>query len=114
MTDEPFQVAKYGHTVSMSGLLAEPDVMATAMRRLMSSTPQERAAAAREYDRRNAEERATAEYVPLTLDAVLTRVEDWGWSREYVEHLVQPYCKCEDGRDGWEFCQHARDLGLTP
>jgi hypothetical protein len=114
MTDEPFKVAKYGHTVSISGLLAEPDALSAAIRRAMSATPQERAQARREYDRRNAEERAAAEYVPLTLESLVLRLEDWGWSREYVEHLVQPYCKCEDGRDGWEFCQHARDLGLTP
>lgn len=36
-----------------------------------------------------------------------------GFTREYAEHLVQPYCYCEDGMDGWDYCQHARDEGLT-
>lgn len=56
-------------------------------------------------------QRAAAPQVPLTLDALINKM---GWTRGYAEHLVQPYCECWDGMDGWEYCQHARDLGLTP
>lgn len=38
-----------------------------------------------------------------------------GWPAGYLTHLVQPYCECGPGssmagEDGWEFCEHARDL----
>lgn len=69
---------------------------------------------AHEATQRRADERAAVTAEPLTLHALLVRVQQWGWSREFVEHLVQPYCACEDGQDGWEFCEHARDLGLAP
>lgn len=106
---------KYGQTATVSEeVLASGQETAEAMHRWMSATPQERAEWAAEAERERAKVRATAAFKALTLDALLARVQDWGWSREYVEHLVQPYCTCEDGRDGWEFCQHARDLGLTP
>lgn len=106
--------AKFGHTVPVSDeALAMTAETADAINRWMNATPAERAEWARQSDQRNAEQRQAAEHVPLTLDTLLTRLEKWGWSREYVEHLVQPYCECEDGRDGWEYCQHARDLGLA-
>lgn len=82
---------------------------AEAFRRWISATPEERAQWMREAAERRAAERATATPVALTLDALLDKL---GFSREYAEHLVQPYCDCGDGSDGWDYCMHARDLGL--
>jgi ferric-dicitrate binding protein FerR (iron transport regulator) len=108
------RVVKYGQALAVSAeQQADGEAMAAAFQRWRDATPEERAEWARQADQRAAEERATAETVPLTLGALLARVERWGWSREYMEHLVQPYCDCEDGRDGWEYCRHARDLGFA-
>ena len=55
------------------------------------------------------QQRAEAESPPeLTVDALLAKLD---FSREYAEHLMQPYCHCGHGWDGWDYCQHARDLG---
>lgn len=81
-----------------------------AWHRWMTATPEERAQWAEDLQRLRAAERLHAERKPLTLDALLDKL---GFSREYAEHLVQPYCYCEDGLDGWEYCTHARDEGLT-
>lgn len=79
-----------------------------------------------QLDARSAE-RASAERVPLTLnaliDAIGKRVDDGaGWDllkrQQYAEHLVQSWCSCEayrgcrDGDGGWGLCQHARDEGF--
>ncbi len=112
---EPMSVAKHTQALPVSvEFLAEAEEVKAAFNRWMSATPAERVAWAREADQRRVAEREAATRVPLTLDAVLARMDRWGWTREYMEHLVQPYCECEDGRDGWEYCQHARDLGLVP
>lgn len=55
-----------------------------------------------------AAERDAAPVAELTLDSLLGRL---GFSHAYAQHLVQPYCDC-GGLDGWERCQHARDLAL--
>lgn len=55
--------------------------------------------------------RAESPRVELTLDAVLEKL---GWSREYAEHFVQPYCDCSDSHDGWIYCSHAYDEGMHP
>lgn len=110
---EPMSVTKYGQGLTISAeWLAGGEAMAAAIQRWRDATPEEHAEWARQAGQRAAEERAAAETVPLTLGTLLARVERWGWSREYVAHLVQPYCDCEDGRDGWEYCRHARDLGF--
>lgn len=128
---EPMSVTKYEYALPGDPVGPEQDALDRAIRdvgnravanmsRWMNATPEERAQWAAEGRQREAEvqagraaEREAAPRVPLTLDALLARVDDWGWSREYVEHLVQPYCGCEDGRDGWEYCSHARDLGFA-
>jgi hypothetical protein len=108
-------VAKFGITAPVSAAVqADADALRASIERWQNATPEERAEWARQTDQLTAEKRRAVEQVPLTLDTLLARVDRWGWSREYVEHLVQPYCECEDGMDGWEYCQHARDLGLTP
>ena len=120
MTDEPMTVAKYGTTipVSIERLTADPAPFAAAFTSYLAATPQQRAEWARERKRREAEatrERAAVRVATkptlLNLEALL---DEMGWSREYAEHLVQPYCDCGDDIDGWSCCEHARDLGLTP
>lgn len=59
--------------------------------------------------RGRADIRAAVARTELTLDAVLEKL---GWSREYAEHFVQPYCICGYTRDGWEHCNHSIDLEL--
>jgi hypothetical protein len=77
----------------------------------MNATDEERAEWQREAAERRATERAAADQVPLTMDRLLDKL---GFTDEYAEHLVQPYCYCSDGNDGWDACQHARDEGLWP
>lgn len=58
-----------------------------------------------------AAERAAAETQPLTLDGLLDAL---GMNPAFAEHLVQPYCTCEEETydSGWYRCPHAEDLGL--
>lgn len=66
-------------------------------------------AAARE---RRAEVRRTTPPAPLTVDALLERLQ---LSREVAEHIVQSYCECgcwSDIDGGWWMCPHGVDLGL--
>lgn len=95
--------------LSVERLFASPVSLAEALRRARTATPQELAANRARLKQERAVLRATTAHVPLTLDALLDKM---GWSDEYAEHLVQPYCDCEDGMEGWERCQHAQDLGL--
>jgi hypothetical protein len=79
--------------------------------RFMSATPEQRDQWAREAAERRAAERAASAPTLLSLDALLDKL---GWTQEYATHLVQPYCQCYDGMDGWEYCEHARDDGVVP
>jgi hypothetical protein len=93
-------------------LLAEVRETQAALHRWMTATPEERAEwAEQQRQARAAERAATADRAPLTIDALVGKL---GWSQAYAEHFVQPYCECFDGMDGWEYCQHARDEGVTP
>lgn len=126
MTDEPMTVTKHGTPVNLSEELLRAGQAAAevfrglpaALDRALNATPEQRARWAAEAQRRQdeeqrqrAEERAAVVPVPLTLGALLAKM---GWSREYAEHLVQPYCECGDDIDGWSYCRHAEDLGLAP
>lgn len=91
-------------------LHAEGEATRQVLAQWMNATPEERAAWAAEAVVARAAERAAAVPVPLTLGALLDKL---GFDRVYAEHLVQPYCECRDGRDGWDYCQHAQDLGLA-
>lgn len=89
--------------------MTELEPMATALRRWTISMYEPQAERASAAKRARAEERAAAAVVSLSLDALMDRM---GWSREYAEHLVQLYCDCDIDREGgWEYCEHARDLG---
>lgn len=92
-------------------MLAEARAFREAADRWAAATPEQREQWAREQEAERNAERDTATHVPLTLDALLDKL---GFSHAYAEHLVQPYCGCYDGRDGWEYCPHARDEGLVP
>lgn len=103
------KVQKYAYVVPASIEQVEQALhLRVAMEAFRNSTPEQRAAWAEEARSERAAERAQ-ERKPLTLEAVLDKL---GWSREYAEHYVQPYCECYDGRDGWEYCAHARDEAL--
>lgn len=93
-----------------SEVLADAVEMRSAILRWTESTPEERAQRYAEIRQQRVDERAAAERKPLTVEALLDKM---GWSREYAEHLVQPYCECYDGMDGWEYCSHAYDEGLV-
>lgn len=130
MTDEPLSVTKYGASIRISPeataeLARTVEAANDAVRRLpamldraLNATPEQRAEWAGEREHREAEaaaeraaQRAAIVPTPLTVEALLAKM---GWSREYAEHLVQPYCECGDDIDGWSYCQHAWDLGFAP
>jgi hypothetical protein len=124
-TAMPMRVEKWEHTVPASGELTVEKWLprfdfAASIERVLNATPEERAQWAAESARQEAEaeqaraaERAATAPVGLTVGALAARM---GWSREYAEHLVQPYCGCEEESygGGWSYCQHAHDLGLAP
>jgi hypothetical protein len=80
-----------------------------AWQRHITEAPERRAERVAQAKLERAEVRRTTERAPLTLDAVIDKL---GWSREYAEHFVQPYCECHDGWDGWVWCAHSSDVGL--
>lgn len=106
------EVRTYGMVVPVSSeQLADAVDLSRAFTAYMNATPEQREQWAREETERRRAERESAVPVPLTLDALLAKL---GWSREYAEHVVQPYCTCGDDIDGWTRCEHARDLGVDP
>lgn len=111
-------VEKYGQAIPVSGeLLRQYEEIDEMMARWEALSPEEREREGqRRAERWRAERlRVRAEAPPMT-DVIGGIAKRFGWSREYVRHLAQPYCGCEpeqyDG--GWRFCDHARDLGLIP
>lgn len=74
------------------------------------ATPQERAELIAEARAKRQAQRERAEPVELSVAAL---GDKFGWSEAFMRHLVQPYCYCDIGHDGWETCEHARDEGLT-
>ena len=88
-------------------LLADHDT--TALSRWFAASDDERRALAQAAAQRRTDERSATPEVTLTLDSLLAKL---GFSHDYAEHLVQPYCTCGDSADGWSPCAHARDLGL--
>lgn len=111
-------VEKYGQSFLVSGeLLRRYEEIDEMMARWAALSPEEREREGRRRAERGRAERlrVRAEAPPMT-DVIGGIAKRFGWSREYVRHLAQPYCRCEpeqyDG--GWRFCDHARDLGLIP
>ena len=91
-------------------MIEDGQAMQEAMQRWLNATPEQREQWQREAAERRAREREAASPVPLTVEAL---ADAMGWSLAYAEHLVQPYCTCGPGDGGWDYCQHARDLGLN-
>jgi hypothetical protein len=112
-------VVKHGMIVPVSeARLADERPIVDELDRWMSLPPEQRRAEMEANAKRLKEERKTERettpQVPLTAETLVAAfAAKEGWSREYLEHLVQPYCRCESGMDGWEYCDHARDLKLT-
>lgn len=96
--------------VSEEGLRDAQETAAT-WGRYWNATDAERGQWARAAADRRVSERAAAQHVPLSLDALLNKLD---WTRGYAEHLLQSYCTCGDSSDGWDYCVHARDEGLVP
>lgn len=67
-------------------------------------------AAARERQAERTEQRRASKVVAVTAQSLVDKL---GWSDAYAEHFVQPYCTCEETADGWDYCAHATDEGLT-
>lgn len=106
------EVEKYAAMIPISRqVLTEHAAFWGSVQDWMNATPEQRD----EWRRQAAEERAAVREatpsVPLTIEALVDKLD---WTREYAEHFVQSYCECYDGMDQWEYCQHARDLGLVP
>lgn len=73
------------------------------------ATPTERADTRQQAAQLRAIERQRADERAPTVGAL---GEKFGWTPAQVWHLVQPYCYCEIGHDGWRWCRHAEDEGL--
>lgn len=98
-----------------SEVVEDAEALSEALRGALNPSPADVARMATEQqealEQRHAA-RHTAPWVELSFDTLAARL---GWSNEYLQHLVQPYCDCGPDRDdGWYVCQHARDLGLSP
>ncbi len=108
MTDKP--VAKWAIPMPISdAMLARMAAERVAADRILNSSPEDRNRRAAEARAWRERVRSAVESVPLTLDGLLEKLR---FSREYAEHLMQPYCDCRDGYDGWERCPHAFDLEI--
>lgn len=113
LPDEPHEinVRKVAAFVPMSDeMVADAAEIRDGLHWLFNATPEEIEARQAELSQARAAERATYERRPLDLARVL---DGLGWSMEYAEHFVQPYCTCSDSYDGWDYCAHARDEGFV-
>ncbi len=110
MSGEITEVKQWGTTLVVSDeVLAAGEESRAMVQRWFDATPEERARWTVDAKERRSAERAAAERAPLTVDALLDKL---GFSRAYAEHLVQPYCGCDDSADGWSRCAHADDEGV--
>lgn len=113
MSEEIEIITQTYHVPASREVLADCADLGDAVQRLLSTpTPMEREAWERERAQRAAERaevRRAAQVVAPTPGRLIDRL---GWGGRYVEHFVQPYCRCEQGSEGWERCEHAIDLGI--
>ena len=109
MADDDIRaVTKYAATIPFSReIIAEAEEWHRAIDEWASLTSEQQEQRQREVAERRAAERAASVPVALTLDDLIRRL---GWPRTFAEHVVQPYCECYDGSDGWVWCAHADDL----
>jgi hypothetical protein len=105
-------IHKMAYVVPVSNeILTEAKDTWDAYNRMMRMTPEERETAAQQAmaNRAATRDRVLLPRV-LTMSGLLNKL---GWSEEYAEHLMQDYCTCSWGSEGWDLCQHAYDLGLS-
>lgn len=109
------EVVKHPTRTPLSDVLRQNNPGLDAMLRAAeASTPEQREANIARAKRERAEVRKDRG-VAYGLSQAVAQAEDrMGWKPGYILHLAQPYCGCYDGHDGWEYCQHAVDLGLRP
>jgi hypothetical protein len=103
---------KYGVVLPVSRKLIEDYGidLTRAMEENARMTPAEREARIRRMAEERKELREHSPRIPLDVAALEDKM---GWKRGFVEHLMQPYCTCGVGYDGWDHCEHATDLGLA-
>ncbi|GLY08323.1 hypothetical protein Acsp01_87020 [Actinoplanes sp. NBRC 101535] len=106
-----YTVEKYGTTIIMTDeQIADDEAFRQGLADWANATPEDRAQRAADARARRSAEREAADRVPFTVAGLAAKT---GWTAGYIEHLVQPYCGCWQGYDGWEYCDHARDLGMA-
>lgn len=109
-------VQKHGVVIPISDqAIRDHQDLQRALYRWMAMSPAERQRETEQAaERRRAERQQVRAAAPPMTDVVGGIAKHFGWSREYVRHLAQPYCACDYDRDGcWDYCQHAYDLGLV-
>ncbi len=103
-------VQQIAHVVTVSQqTLADTAAFRQAWMAWDAMSPAERQAALDEAAAARAHEREQTPRVDLT---VIALADALGLTPEQARHLVQSYCTCDVGPDGWERCQHWRDEGL--
>lgn len=116
------EAEKYGIVIPVSDTLrAEHEALVSSMDAWFALSPEERARRAAEHEQRRRAERLAireaAGDIDMGADSELVRgiCRHFDWSPEYVRHLAQPYCDCgpEQYDGGWDYCEHARDLGFS-
>lgn len=112
LTQDRIKVRLVTSTVPVSDeVLRDSLDLRSAVQEYQQATPQQREEWRREAAAARAEQRAVTVRKAVTAHRLLDKL---GWTPEYAAHFVQPYCECENTRDGWEYCEHARDEGVTP
>lgn len=103
-------VEKHGYFIPVSDeVFSSAQELRDAVSQFQKAAPAEREQWVREAAATRAAERAQHPHQALTVEVL---IEKLGWTPEYASHFVQPYCDCEVGMDGWEYCQHSRDEGV--
>jgi len=81
------------------------------MARWRDATPEQRAQWTHEAAERREAQREAAGKTELSVGSICAK---FGWTYAYALHFVQDYCTCgSDSEGGWDYCQHAYDLGLA-
>lgn len=108
MSEQP--VETIGHYVTVPQvLLDEAEEFREGMHRWAEASPEQRAEWEREAAQARAAERAAAPRVEVSVERL---ADTLGFTVGQAEHLVQPWCECSVGADGWWHCQHWYDEGL--
>lgn len=112
---EEIEIIRQEYYVPVSeGLIADNEGLREAIERtLRTPTPVEREQYAAWREQRKQERAAVRRGSTLVEVAYVERLLGrLGWGERYALHFVQDYCRCEQGSEGWERCEHAIDLGI--